>query len=295
MERITSPELKVLEALARYRYLTVNQLARLGIRKSPAKVGEKLIRPLRKKGLIESKHYKPDFRSRAPSIHFLKRNAVIALAEIHEVDPDSFVYPKYGLRSDYEYHHRVGLVDFHISLRMWAEREGHKVRLFEYDFDLERGKVGYEKKTGVTLGKRRIIPDINFLLDMSDGESRLFTVELHNLSKRARVVDQLLDHVAICKAGLLSKKYGHDHGNRVLSVYTDPRMLESVRDVLRESPEFMPLGEAGVFLFNSLEVLSEEFSNGWSTIDEGPSPLFAGSSPSPSKKTRKLFGMFGRK
>lgn len=272
--RITEPEYRVLSALATYRFLTVNQMARLGIRKNPGKIGEKLIRPLRAKGLLDSKHYKPNFKSRVPSLHFLKRPAVLALADLWNTDPESIPYPKYGLRSDWEYHHRVGLVDIHISLRQWAEKKGHEVRFFDYDFDLVRGKVGYEKKTGVELGKRRIIPDLNFLLDMTDGEVRLFSVELHNVSKPNRIVEQLLTHVAICKAQAIAKKYGHPHGNRVLSVYTDPAVMMSVKATLRQNIEFMPLATAGVFLFNTLASLQNQFSDGWSMIDDGAVEVF---------------------
>ena len=203
---------QVLEHLGRFTYLTVNQLVDLGIAPQARNVRDRYLRPL-----TEGRYPLVGFGSfyvsnrPLPRIYYLTKRGVRALAEYWDVVPETIYFPTGKIQFTRDYDHRVATVDCLISLYQWTKKQGHEIDFCDTYFQVD----GSQRKQGQQLTRRpqvslegtTVIPDANFRLNMSDGQQRLFTLELHRQPKTQRIVEQLEVHADIIRHELLAKKY----------------------------------------------------------------------------------------
>ena len=147
---ISESKLRILEALAVFKYLSTSQFIKLGIKKYASQ-----LYPLYKELIQKKKPYisKVSFgvdpqQGRLEDIYFLTQNGVDFLVEQLEKNIENIKYPKNNnsLFARY-YQHRKYCVDFHIQLRLEARKVGFLIPFFHYYFDKvgrTKGKIPFE-------------------------------------------------------------------------------------------------------------------------------------------------------
>jgi len=283
---LTQQKQAVLEALAEFRYLTVQQMININISQNGNSLRTNTLNPL-----IHAHHKlikSHDFgwipqRGRLAHIYYLTAYGVQVLAEIQRISVDDIEYPKGGIQYSSDYSHRLHFINFHIRFKQWAKQQKKKVEFFHSYFDKigsqRVGKVRSTAKTSVQL-KRSVYKQLKNKVFIPDGltryqdgnKSRLVVIEIHNGTHSQRITQQLLDHLEALQQGLFSHKYQHDKANYVLSVHENISTLNSVKDRLMNRPEFQPF--LPLFLFNTQAQTNENFSKNWTLADDSETALF---------------------
>lgn len=261
-------QIKTLEALQTYRYLTARQLVHLGAYRTEKGLRDRVLYPLKAQTnpLITS----VDFgfvagKGRLESVHCLAKRGALTLADLHGVGLESIHYPIGAVQFTRDYFHRLEFISLHIALRQWASTNGQEVEFFHSYFDStgnqRRQNSQLIRDTQVSLHGKAIIPDGNFRLAMTDGQKRLFTLELHKGNNTGRILEQLENHAHLIGLELLPKKYQHPHDNYILSVYDHAGTLEAVKRRLQDSDllrEYL-----NYYAFALVDDLKADFSSGW--------------------------------
>lgn len=192
------------------------------------------------------------------------------------VELNEIRYPVGKVQFSRDYFHRVEFISLHIALRKYAKRTGQGVDFWHSYFDSKGNQRQSNKQlirdTQVTLYHQNIVPDGNFRLDMLDGESRLFTLELHKGTNTKRIIKQLENHVRLVELELLPDKYDHPHDNYILSAYDHKGTLEAVKKRFLDNKRLAEYSE--YYIFNSVEQVKAGFSEGWHYFNNEPFLIF---------------------
>lgn len=261
--------LRVLEHLATYRFLTVPQLQRLGI----AEHRESVYRVLRRfkttrRKLVEKKDFgfSPG-RGNLPSVFYLSRQGAAFLADVHRADPSGIKYPKGVHVFERDYFHRMATIDFHIALRQWANQKGAIIDFFDTYFDKtgsNRGRRSGDKlraRTRVDLSDRFFIPDAIYLYTTADGRKHLAVVEIHNGMDTGRFMRQMEPHIQALREGAVTDKYGLDFANRSQWIFEHQAAMHAALKRIRRRHawhQYRPFVD-----FNTIENVRADFEGGW--------------------------------
>lgn len=285
--RITDQQIQVLSALARYQYLTAQQMADIGLSASAKALRNKSLPRLKNRGIpfIASESFGViPTKGRLADIYYLKKAGVFLLAEALNIHPETITYPKGGVQFSRDYFHRVAFIDFHISFRRWAKQNGKAIEFFHSYFDTvghhHNGKVYSASKNNFYLQRSIYTHDKNtvFIPDglarYQEGEKRrLVAIEIHNGTHSQRITKQLLDHIEAMQAELFHKKFQHDKASFVFSVHENQATLDSVKNRLMAREEFREVF-LRLFHFNLQSQAKADFATGWTLADGSPSALF---------------------
>ena len=269
MRQLTEQQIQILEALATYRYLTNDQIIRLGIVKQRSHLSTAFsrIRDIGKK-LVETSSYgvHPQF-GRIPDLHNLTKQGAELLIDEFEHLAENINYPKNRLKPAFrDYFHRVATIDTHISFRKSAISRGFEVDFFEHYFDKTGANRGSTQKlrakTKIDLEASRYL-----IADGAgryfDGEKKnLFLIEVHNGRDTKKLMQQLFNHLEAIGLGSPSLQYKHDRGHRVFIVFEHKGIMQATIKRLQNSPQFSEAKD--YFLFKTLEQVRSEsdfFSN----------------------------------
>ena len=171
--------------------------------------------------------------------------------------------------------HRIGCVDFHISLRKWAHVAGAAVDFFHADYDpVTGGGPGKppRKKTYTTLRRGALIPDAIFAVTDRRGVRHLYAFEYYRNLKTARVVEQLEPYLVAFEETALEKTYGHDKAVRVLWVFDTPDNAEYAKQRLRSNLAFKEDRQS--FFCAAERDTNERVEKGWRYFDGVPATPF---------------------
>lgn len=261
--------------------MTVKQLVRLGVYGSEKGLRDKILSRMKAEAfpLIAS----VDFgfvagKGRLESVHCLTKRGALALADLHGVGLESIPYPTGAIQFSRDYFHRLEFISLHIALRQWANASRQEVEFFHCYFDStgsqRRANSQLVRDTQVSLNGQAVIPDGNFRLAMTDGQKRLFTLELHKGNNTGRILEQLETHAHLIERELLPKKYQHPHDNYILSVYDNAGTLEAVKRRFHTSPLLVEY--RNYYAFNLADTLQADFANGWHYADGEAFTVFSG-------------------
>ena len=269
---LNNKHIEALEALQQYRFLTAKQFVRIGIFNTEKQARDKYLSLMKRKRNPPIKSL--DFgvvagKGKLAQIHHLTQCGAEILADLQGVELEKIRYPAGKVQFSRDYFHRVEFISLHIALRQYAERTGQAVDFFHSYFDStgnqRQSNSQLIRDTQVKLYNKSIVPDGNFRLDMTDGESRLFTLELHKGTNTKRIIQQLENHARLIERELLPVKYDHPHDNYILSIYDHAGTMEAVKSRFLESPLLKQYPE--YYGFNTVENLLNVFSEGWKYWD----------------------------
>lgn len=272
--------LDILEALARYGYLTPQQIQRLGIYGDKASLYAAL-RSL--KGLGLASGTAPQSRpgeGRFPGVYALTPKG----AEHVGLALDELVLPLRGARPGgppLDVEHRTAIVDCHIALDAWAATAGHTVGHFLPDFARSTRKG--RRATAITTGSGDYCADALAWLDGADGVRRPLVLEVYRGGVRERPgyllkkLPEDLRHVATDEVrGWFAKGYtGKLSALRLLVVTATP----ALRDVVLAKPPVPELPAWRVTYLKSLDEVAVDFGAGWWRMGGRQEPLIPQASP----------------
>jgi hypothetical protein len=293
---IQDSQLRLLDALATYRYLIPRQLLRLGVCRSRPYLYsilrdlEQTERPLVRK-ITYGVH---PLAGRLPKVLCLTRHGAELLADIHHTSAETYFYPRRHVSPlRHDYFHRTATVDFQIELNRFAEAGG-RLAFFQAYFHhtSERGTHRSpgrpQARTRVPLAGGVLVPDAVFRLELPTGDAWLFALEVKNGSDTSAVLRQGENHIRALEEGVLSTKYGFPSAYRVLWVFdrywydgayrsAENPMYAAMRALAerKEWSEFFPC-----FAFTTLERLTTSFADQWfyvrpnGVIEQGRGGIF---------------------
>ena len=282
-------EIKVLKALAHYKYLTKKHFIALGIASTQQKLDERVLNRLRHGNdrLIKTSSISLERPfGRPPQIYTLTSHGASILAEYMDIDVSSISRPIGGVQFSRDMYHRDNFIYCWIALDQWAEKKGYQVNFFDAYYDCEgaqrltEGRI--RRKTSVFVDGRTRTPDGNFMLDMA-GDKRLFTLELHRFTDTKKICEQLNIHARIITGDILTDKYKHQFSNYVLSIHTRKSTLQATKARLLQNAKFPDLKDH--YVFNLVENVTAcfkgpklvhcgDFGKGWHFMDGEDFRLF---------------------
>jgi len=272
----------VLEELAEYRYLTVDQMLTLGVAKDRGHLGKVLASLQRPPAQTAPGTRRPreigalDFgvkvgKGRLPRLYYLTPKGAALLAEADPYYQDLYVPERVTFfAADYE--HRVGTIDLHIALRLWeSHHNGHELTRMRRYFDWSRERQGKHPVplTRLVVRGGTITPDMIFSLQDSEGTTRQYCLEFANGRDTKRVTKQLHAYAAALETETLNKALGIPAGIavRVLFVFASPAVLERVRARAEHSAlisEYAP----HFYFKERVDCTAELFASDWTGLPD---------------------------
>lgn len=279
---LTDSQVKALVALARYRYLSVQQMADCGVGKNPANIRNHTLYRLHKRtrdNLVQCQSY---FATnikfgRLPHIYALTKQGAEFVEGIKDLD--SVRYPVGSIQYINDYFHRTTYVDFCIAVDKWADaHEDREVLSFSHYFD----KSGANRKGQPMRSLNRVLasesvgeiePDGLFFVDTGN-KVRAFAVEIHNNTDTKRVIQQLAKHTHAINSGVISKRFDHNKASFVLSVAMTKEQSELIKKRFLTVPEFERF--SNLFLFSDIETIkSVGFEMAFVHANGANAPIFS--------------------
>ena len=260
---MTPVEAQVLETLSVYRFLTLEQMQRIGVARDRKHLGERL-NTLASHGLIGVLTWGvyPGL-GRLPRMFHLKAKGAKALAGFVRVDEAEVPYVPGAPKFEMDHLHRRATVDCHIALNQWAEREGRKVHNFRAYYFAKPLRLRLPSGQGLS-------PDAVFDVTNADGQPVLTALEVcldRRGTDRARILKQMESHRAVMETGALADALGLQRGNRLLAAFESAASRDAIRQSLAADIKFSAF--SNLFLFVLLEDLRQDFDN-WHDLNGQP-------------------------
>lgn len=258
---------RLLDALARYRLLTIPQAMRLGVGKDRTHLGERL-RVMKRHGLVGIAE---QARLLGPRVHWLREKGVVVAAELAAERGETLTLsaPKRGFVAGWHLRQRLAIVDCHIALRAWADATGGAVEWFRVEFEANPSgmlakplRYPWKRPEGTIVD---YYPDAAGVVRLADGNRFLFALEMETGGESKGLDNftaQLPDRLAASEAGAVENGVqwpNSERRARLLFVFPDADMLKRARGILaKHTSDALPF----VFL-NSLPSLLGSFADGW--------------------------------
>ena len=269
LTRFTESHLRVMELLARYKFLTVPQMVRLGLAKHRSSIYS-ILRTLprtSRTAYIDRIRFGVDpRRGQLPAIYHLLPKGVEFLVQHLDFAEERIRCPKNKhpfFARDYD--HRVGTVDAHIAMELSVGRCGGHVEFVETYFDYEGGNRGgskpLEQLTRIDLGGGvHIVPDAAFLFEVG-GERKFFLFEFERGHDTKDALAQVRGLARALELGLPSQKYGLGLPCRVLFAFERQGALDAILKRVAATPSLTNFAE--YFLFAPFDTVRDDFGRGW--------------------------------
>lgn len=295
MKTITETQLRILEKLNDYRFLTVPQMLSLGIANHSQTLNKAL------KMMYDAGKPLLDYINfgtfptigRIPYVYYLTKHGSALLAEALQLDPEELTYPKGVKMFARDYFHRLQVVNFHILARSFCELYGASMDFFQTYFehqganhwgDPDKPKREALNKIPIT-EKTALIPDIIFQITDPKGKQWLFTGEVYQGHDTKRAYKQLEKHLLAIQKGSINTVYEYSRGIPVLVICEGGKAKNALMKRVSEDPAFSKA--ENFFLFRTLknflligdkkqqkQILKEEFAMGWETYSAKERGLF---------------------
>ena len=292
MQKITETQLRILERLNEYRFLTVGQLLRLGVAKA-RKTIDRAIKGLHtKKPLVKYSEFGTfPTLGRLPRINYLTKHGAETLAEYLQVEQEKISYPKGVKIFSRDYFHRIETIDLHILARTFCnihEDEGLEFDFFQAYFEHTGanhwGNPKNPKREALNKiiidEKTAIIPDCIFQITDPNGKPWLFMGEIYRGHTTKRVHQQLGRYLTALEKGSINKAYNFPRAIPVLIVCESENSMLALMKRLKNDVSFQ-LAE-DYFLFRTIKPVKqgdtkqiiEGFAKGWRTYRGKEKVLF---------------------
>ncbi len=272
MANLTENQLKAIELLANYKYLTSSHFVKMEVFKKRSYLTNSLKILIDSKNPLILKHDFNPINGKLESFYYLTKYGKRLLVNEFSHDETKIKMPL-GLANVYlhDYFHRKYTIDFHIAFRLWLESKNGQVNFLNYYFD-KSGNNRIKDKCSHVVSSNKIqlnertsfIPDINAKFTIDDKE-HLFLFEQHNGKDAKRLFEQLFIHIHAISAKAISSKYNYQKPYKVVVVCEEESVKTSV--IKRLQKENGIENYDSFFLFKTNDEL-ENFYNNWTLISE---------------------------
>ncbi len=257
---------QVLQALRCYRFLTVDQMLRLGISKNAKSLRDKTLFALRHHKCIHSEK----IGAFLPDIHHLTPHGQDTLAELEGVELGSVPINKRVPFSPIFAPHRFAQVDYQIGIRQWAEQRSDAdivLELQDFVYEAGSGRRKPSSSTELTIidHSKAIIPDGTFAVELTSGKAVVYLVEIHRSTQSKAVTEQLVRYFGVIRQRVIEQKYGYAVNPIICSIHHQSSVLASVKNRLNAAPDFEPFKRN--FVFRTLDGMTSNFTDDWHFAD----------------------------
>ncbi|SCA56732.1 conserved hypothetical protein [Candidatus Terasakiella magnetica] len=226
MRILSISALVALEHIAEYRFLTADQLVRLGGSRTTVRSMSNLLKQLCERDrLIGQAHFGVHPKlGKFKTIHFLTHKGARLLESRNFQKPIKF--PKSNITLFHrDYFHRLVCLDFEISFKQWIKQNGYECPMFERYFD---PVDGLRSKTEITMSNEgTLIPDAVTLYKTGE-RNFCFLLEVSMGKDAKRVIEQLYIHIKALEDGSPSKTFNIPHGHFVACLFEHESCMKSV-------------------------------------------------------------------
>lgn len=235
---VSSIQLRILRALAKYRFLTNSQLLKLDLGTKSKSTIWKHTNILRSKsrGYIDHISYGTIIRlGRVENVLYLTRKGKRLLIDELGMKKDEIQCPIGRPQLTDDYYHRIQTINFHIELESRMCDQNFRLEFFHPYFVRHKRGKNFQSITAIDLNKlQRIVPDAAFEVS-KDGRSRFFLFELHNGRSIKRLKDQIFNHAIALTKRRTHQMFGipNEQFYYVLIVLENPNAMEALIEEMR--------------------------------------------------------------
>jgi len=268
--RITNIQGKILEGLARYKFLTMSQMLKMDIGTTQYQYLAMQTKSLRDRGrsLIgcHNFHIPQPRKGRVESMYYLTRKGREALVFELDIEQEKIKMPIGNSVAYKDYLHRKYTIDYQIALDQWAEENGATIPFFDTYFD----KVGNNRvsknlraKTRITLpDDEYFIPDGVYYLEKEETK-RLHLMEMYNGKDTGRVVKQLHKHAQALSFKCTHRQFNIDteRSYTIALVFQYESIMRATIQKIQEDGTFIHI--AKYFLCKTIDEVNENKLDKW--------------------------------
>lgn len=249
---INPKQVKILEYLANFKFLSRSQLARLGVEfyNSNYSTHTKALLEAKHIGVMDARNYN------LGHIYYLKEKGARVIAEHLQtkIETLNFVKSEPSL-SPQTLYHRSYAIDCQIEMTLTCKK--YEVEIDFYDREIEtlgsiKKNKNLERKTRVPINDGFLEPDAIFRINTSKGK-KLYTLELENKDYTKKSFQKILNHIQAFSTKSVSKKYKHEKAWRNLFIYVNSSTMKSIIEKASKID-----GIKNWFLFKSFEEVKTE-------------------------------------
>lgn len=280
MADITPLGERIIRELARYKYLSADQLVNLGVSVSAESIKREL-RTLRRlkctdkftsTDLVENGEPGVTTRVRSKDLHYITAKGANFLDEETELRIVNIRYSKrQRLNLSNDYPHRVSTINMHISYDRWIKNNSyhHVETLLYYDKRAKFKDLKYTIETRYKSSNGTYTPDAVMGYADSAGQPQLFILEVYNGARKKYAHEQLKELFELIEesAGQIGKRIGVKQIPRVLVTCDTPKRLGRLIEVLKGDDFFDFEGIEDLLFFKYDAEVWEEFGKDWVNID----------------------------
>ena len=272
MNTITTLQSNILVELARYKFLTVSQMHRLGLGKDISWIRTQAKQLTDSNApLIERLIFSVTPRKgRVENVFFLTKRGKEALIDGLKMDENAVKMPIGNSTLFYkDYTHRKNTIDFQIAAYQWAQEQERStyIDFFDCYFD----KLGNNRTLGNLQAKNKIaldqedyiIPDGVFMLQTAQ-RPYLFLFEMYDGKDTKRVLEQVKKHVRAIAQGTPSEKYNYPFAHRVILVFEFEALKDAFIERTKNNIYFSEVSPC--FRCKSIEGVERDFFTGWQNL-----------------------------
>ena len=274
----TESQIKLLEMLAKYRFLTVPHMMTLGIQKNDKALSSRVILPLirKTKPLIQRND---DVRTNPSQgklhyIYSLTDDGAKVVAEYLRCDIKDIVYPQKKPSFQHDYFHRCDYIRFYIAIERFFNQEKSNFRIKEayHYFDNKRIQVRinnqqypatsllYETIINNQVQQNKIEADGIFITDNFQ-EQNVFIAEVHRTPNTKDILEQINKHIEAMWFGAVLTRFNIKKNGYLLSVSTEKTTLDNLLQRVKTLPAIARFQK--FIFFSSLDKIEQDFANAW--------------------------------
>ena len=277
MPNLTENQIKAIELLSIFKYLSSSQFVKMGVFKKRSYLTNSLKILLDTKNPLISKHDFNPINGKLESFYYLTKYGKRFLINECEYDEIQIKVPS-GVNQIYlkDYFHRKYTIDFHIAFRQWVESQEGQVDFLNYYFD----KAGNNRSGNdyvTALNKIQLDESISFIPDINEkftiNEKKYhFLLEQHNGNDSKRLFEQLYVHIHAILKQAVSLKYDYKKPYKVVIVCEERSVKDSVIKRLAKVQGIEHYNN--FFIFKTNDELEEDFYTNWTLINREKTNFF---------------------
>ncbi len=261
-------EIKILENLNKYRYLTTSHFLLLKLEKYKRNIYPHLKHLLSLKLIDKNVFGVCPKNGKLEDFYFLTSKGANFLIDNFYYEPQEIARPK-NINSLFfrDYHHRKSTIYFNIFLNQWLEQQGGEIEFFYNYFDKtgsNRTQNRLKAKTKIPLGgNKSFIPDGVFKYTIGNKTTLAF-LEIHNGKDTARAIRQIKTYLKAFEGDIVQKLFNYDRATRVYYVLENRAYLSHLIKALKNDDDLFYFYD--FFRFKTFASLEADFFNNWETI-----------------------------
>ncbi|WP_428739387.1 hypothetical protein [Sulfurimonas sp.] len=265
MSMITNSQMKILEALARYTFLTVPLIDTLKIFKNPISIYRSLkgLKERSKPLIITQSFGVHPTRGQLHSLIYLSQYAKEILLDNGFKEEDINI-PSQKTFVSTDYFHRVANLQTHVSMDLYLQSlENANIIFLDYYFSkITKNKEQYSRALNrIDLDDDKyMIPDIVTKFQVDDKEY-LYLIEIHNGDNSNKAFAQCLQHIKAINLGSPKTKYKHSKNNRVVFIFEQEACMNSVMKKMNSTEGLQKY--LNLFLFKTINEIKDNFATEW--------------------------------